>query len=257
MTTRLSPTLRDQRGVTMAELLVALAVFALFVLIIDAIFVGARRGSRKAELAADVQQNARIVMERLTREIRESNQAQISTGGSAGKMAVVFRSPRLATDPPSGPVFCLFARNNTDPATFYNAGCFTSVGVTGPNYTGNPTCPAGNYGYTTCPLGTYIPLWQQYVGYYMTNPGVDIACTTPPCDLRRVWGQLTAPLQALPSPTSLTGGDIIASYVQSFDVSLSTSTFTSTLWAEGTAIVQGTPVPAQDIWLQGKTLMRN
>lgn len=238
---RLRRMLREQQGVTVMELLVAIAVFALFILMLDAVFVAANRSARKAELAADVQQNARIAIERLTREIRESNPAQIRVGGSAGTMAVVFKSARL---PAENTVFCLYVRNTTDPTYVYNADCFTFPGgnLTPPPY-GTP--PAS-------PLGTYTPIWQRYIGYFVVpNSGV--------YELRRVTAQLDTAGAALPDPTtlSLSGGDVVATFVETFDVALSSSNFTATLKAKGTQVVQGTSVPAQEVLLPGQALVRN
>lgn len=230
---------RSQQGVTVIELLVAVAIFALFILVVDAVFFGANRSSRKTELAADVQQNARVAVERLTREIRESRATQITVGGSAGAMAVVFRSARLPAD---NSVFCLYVRNTSDPPSIYNPDCFTFPGgnLTAPPYATPPASP----------LGTYTPIWQRYIGYYVVDVGGIY-------ELRRVVGQLDQPTSPLPAPASLSGGEVLAAFVESFDVALSGSTFTVTLKAKGTEIVQGSAVPAQEVLLPGTVLIRN
>ncbi len=230
---------RSQQGVTLIELLVALAVFALFVLMIDAVFFGANRSAKKTELAADVQQNTRISVERLTREIREAGAAEILTGGTPGHAQVVFKLARLPADLS---VFCLYVRNTTDPAYMYNADCFTFPGgnLTPPPYAGAPAAP----------LGSYAPIWQQYVGYYVVDTPDGLH------ELRRVTGQLDTPGTAL-SLTLLTGGQVIATLVETFDLSISGSTVSVTLKGRGTEIVQGSAVPAQEILLPAQTLVRN
>lgn len=230
-----------QSGVTIIELLVAMAVFSLFILLVDAVFFGANRSSKKSELAAEVQQNARIAVERLTRELRESgfdSPAEIRVGGTAGHGAVVFKSARLASD---NSVFCLYVRSTSDPAYMYNTSCFLVGSLTGPPYATPPTAP----------LGTYTPIWQRYIGYYVVDTPDGLH------ELRRVAAALTAPDAPLPDPTSLSGGDVIANLVETFDVSLSGAEFTVTLKAKGTLVVQGTTVPSQEILLPGTVLIRN
>ncbi len=243
-------TRRDERGVSMVELLVALAVFGLFFLLIDTVFISTHRSSRKAELAADVQQNARIAVERLTREIRESRSTMVRIGGTSPAMGVVFTSARLSANPA---VFCLYVRSSTDPN--FNASCFYA-GLTGPPTTAPftyPTPPPANLVCTdpTNTYGSYQPIWQQYIGYYpQTVSGGGY-------QLLRVATALISPCSALPDPMTLTGGQVIATYVQSFAVSASGSNISVTLDAQGQKIVQGTPVPTQEIFLKGTTLLRN
>lgn len=122
----------DERGVSLVELLVAAALFALLALAVDAVFIAAHRGVRKAELGASVQQNARSVTERLTREIRESDLSDIRIASDGSWIA--FKSARLASD---GSVFCI---NATSGSLF------------------NPACsPTGD---------TFTPLWQRWIVYW-------------------------------------------------------------------------------------------
>jgi type IV pilus assembly protein PilW len=72
---------RCQRGVSLIELLVAIVVFVILFLMIDGVFIAANRSTRQAETGAEVAQNARVAMERMTREIRES--------GAAGSPAAI------------------------------------------------------------------------------------------------------------------------------------------------------------------------
>ncbi|HEV8353909.1 MAG TPA: prepilin-type N-terminal cleavage/methylation domain-containing protein [bacterium] len=232
---------RGEAGVTLVELLAALAVFALLFLMVDSLFFATNRSTKKTELAADVQQNARIAVERVVREIRESSpeSADLFISGATGARSVVFRSARLAADTS---VFCLYVRNDTDPSYMNNTGCFTSfvTALTGPPYASDPVAP----------YGTYTPIWQRYVGYYVEDTDGDGVY-----DLKRVTAQLTAPAATL--ATSLSGGDVIATYVESFDVSLSGGVVTISLKARGQTVVQGSTVPAQEILLDGQVVVRN
>ena len=240
---------RSQRGVTIIELVVALGIFALFILLIDAVFFGANRSARKAELAADVQQNARIGAERLTRELRESNVVQVVYGGSAGSMAVVFKSARLHED---NSVFCLYARSTSDPTWVYDTRCFTFTGgnITPPDY-GAPPYGAGCDATKLVPCGTYTIIWQRYVGYYVVDVGGGVK------ELRRVVQQLDTPAAALPDPTTLSGGDVIATHIETFDVAISGTNVTVTLKARGVQVVQGTQLPVQEVLLPAQVLFRN
>lgn len=248
---------RDQRGFGLVELLVAMAVFALFFLLIDTVFIGTHQSSQKAELAADVQQNARIAVERLSREIRESDTGAIRIGGTSPRMSVVFKSARLAATPE---VFCMYVRTTTDPN--YDSRCFYG-GLTPP--------PAGGYTFpvagcpppavpgnpTQCAYGTYAPIWQRYIGYWAE------ALPDGSYQVHRVTVNLTTPGDALPDPDrvltcpGVTCGDIIATYVRNFTISTSGTNFSITLDARGTKIVQGTQIPTQEILLNGTTLIRN
>lgn len=239
----------SQQGVTMIELIVALGVFALFILLIDAVFFGANRSARKAELAADVQQNARIAAERVTRELRESNVARVSVGGAAGSMAVVFKSARLNED---NSVFCLYARSTTDPVWVYDTRCFTFSGgnITPPDY-GAPPYGAGCDPTRLAPCGTYTIIWQRYVGYYVVDIGGGVK------ELRRVVQQLDTPGAALPDPATLSGGDVIATHIETFDVAISGTNVTVTLKARGVQVVQGTQLPVQEVLLPAQVFFRN
>lgn len=230
-----------QRGVTLIELLVGLVVFALFIVVMDALFFSANRSTRKTELAADVQQNARIAMERLTREIRESRPSEVlANSDTPGRGWMLFRSARLPAD---NSVFCLYVRNTTDPSYVYNPDCFTFPG-------GNITPPPYTSPEPLSPRGTYTPIWQRYIGYYVTDTPDGLL------ELRRVTAQLNQPTTTL-SASMLTGGEVIAAFVETFDVALAGTTFTATLKASGTEIVQGSTVPTQEVLLPGTVLIRN
>jgi prepilin-type N-terminal cleavage/methylation domain-containing protein len=140
MTLRLRAARAGERGLSLIELLVGIAVFALLFLMVDSVFITAHRGARKAELGANVQQNGRIAIERLTREIRETDKSDIRVAVDGSWVA--FKSARLATD---GQVFCINVNDPTSP--LYRAAC-------------NPT---GN---------TFAPIWQTWI-VYTYNAGTD------------------------------------------------------------------------------------
>lgn len=235
-----------QRGLTIIELVVAVGLFAAFILLIDAVFLAVNRSAQKAEMAADVQQNSRIVVERLTREIRESRVGEVLVGGAAGSMAVVFKSARMSGD---NSVFCIYVRTDTEP--LYDSNCYYWAGAPMPPYATNPPYAFPCNSATGTPCGTYTPIWQQYIGYYTVDVGGGVK------ELRRVAGDLIWPTQALPSPTILAGGDVIASHVESFDVSFVNGSFSVMLKARGVQYVQGSTVPAQEMRLPGNVLTRN
>lgn len=233
-----------ERGITVIELLVATAVFALFVIIVDAVFFTANRSSKKAELAADVQQNARIAVERLTREIRESGSTVPSlirvNNAIPGHSAIVFKSARLNAD---NAVFCLYVRTRTEP--LFNVNCFDdfSTDVPEPPYTSPEPID---------PRGTYTPIWQRRIIYYVVDTPDGLHT------LHRRVDQLGSTGEALPDPATLmSGGDVIANMVESFDVTLTGGEFRIALKVKGSQLVQGVAVPDQEILLPGTVLIRN
>ncbi len=244
---------RGEGGVTIIELLVALAVFALFILMMDAVFSSARTNARKTEVAADVQQNVRSTVYRITRELRETDSAQMVTGtDSNGQGQIVFKSARLAAD---NTVFCLYSKVGT--GLGFDARCWTSFGGTFSSaqppltgYSGTPPSPCNT---TDVPCATYTPLWQQYVGYYVQGPAGG------PYTLYRVYGQLSPlPNQALVISNMLTGGDLIASSIQSFgSISVSGGIVSWSLQGLGNPVVQGQALPAQQIALPSQSMLRN
>ena len=226
----------------MIELLVALAVFALFVVMIDAIFSSARTNARKTEIAADVQQNGRVAADRILRELHETNINQVLVNnGTPGASQIVFKSARLTQD---NSVFCLYTRATS--GLGYDSRCFTFSG-------GNVTPPPYTSPEPIVPRGTYTPLWRRYVGYYVFCPTV---CPPDPMELHRVVGDLSTPDSAL-SLSVLAGGDTVAALIQSFDVAVSGSVVTVTLQAQGSEVVQGRAIPVQQILLPGQAMTRN
>ncbi len=276
---------RTERGVSMIELLVALAIFALFIFMIDALFSSARTNARKTEIAADVQQNARIAVDRLTRELREAHvyaagdplpaaaYLVVDTSQGPGRHGILFKSARLAG---TATFFCLYVRTSVEP--FYSSACFdgfTTVGgsaipkpssaapytYSGPPY---PLCPPNTNVNILAPCGSYQPIWQQYVGYFV----VENPLLSGLFELHRVSGQLNSPTQTLVPSNLLTGGDVIATMVDTFDVCVNFSNppactdpangvVAVALKAKGSEKVQGRAIPDQQIDLPGGSLSRN
>ncbi|HEY6101799.1 MAG TPA: prepilin-type N-terminal cleavage/methylation domain-containing protein [bacterium] len=239
--------LADQHGVSLIELIVAAGIFALLFLAIDSVFIGAHRSTQQAELTADVDQNARIALERLTREVREGRASQIvcTPGGCGGGAtgAVAFRSARSGSALEDSRIFCVSVPGNTD--RFYNAGC---------DYYGGPPV-AG--------VQDYTPVWQRIIGYRLVATGGATACG--PYELHRYVIDLTAPttpaLPANPSNPGAVGLDaVVASCIQDFQVSVvpqgSRNRFLVTLKGRGQRAAQG-GVPPQEILLNGEAWIRN
>jgi prepilin-type N-terminal cleavage/methylation domain-containing protein len=230
-------------GFSFIEVVVAVAIFAVLLLVIDAAFSVASRAGRRVEAAADVQQNARLALELLTREVRETSPAQIAVGGLPGTMAVVFKSARLATD---ASIFCLYTATRADP--LYRTGCFYWPGAPLPPYANPPYAVPCDTG-TGEPCGTYAPIWQRAIGYYVAGvPGAR--------ELRRTVVALGAPDAPLPDPSTLRGGQAVAAYIERFDVSLSGGVVALTLVAQVTPSAGGT-VPPQGVMLTTAVKLRN
>ena len=228
----------SQGGTSLIELLVAAAVFTLLVVAVDGVFITAHRSTQQAELGAEVAQNARIGVERLTREIREANRNNIVWAASAA----AFRSARPNDTDPS-PVFCLNVPDTTPPDRFFSGSC---------NY-------YGSFG------GDYTPVWQRIIGYRLVATSGPNACGS--YDLHRyVIAQTALTTPALPAdpanPGAVTQEAVIASCIEDLRVSLQGSSGRSrfsiaVLLARGERQIQGSSVPPQQIRLTGEAWIRN
>jgi hypothetical protein len=219
--------------VSLIELLAATAIFLLLFLMIDGVFITAHRGARTVESAAESGQNARIAIDRLTREIRETRATEVVTGGSPDAGAVVFKSARYSD---SVAAFCLDVAGSGD--SLYDANCWTAPGP------------------VASPGGTYLPVWQRYVGSYVTGPAGG------PYRLHRYTGNLSQSGEALPGDPSIPPGDaevaVIATGLEIFDVEpLAGNRFTVRIAARSAEPAQGSPVPPQQIQLDATVLLQN
>jgi prepilin-type N-terminal cleavage/methylation domain-containing protein len=172
-----------ERGMTLAELLVAAAVLALFLLITDRVFISVNLASRTTQRAIDMQQNARVAALRLRREIRESGGAAITCYPDPScrtpSTEIVFTSARPSE---TASVFCLDVAAGDQGRRALESACSTPIPVT----------------------GTYAPVWQRYIGYHLDGEG----------GLRRVVEN--API-ALPMPRA--SGQVLAAHVVALAVS--------------------------------------
>lgn len=232
----------SERGLTFLEVVVAVAMFAVLLLVLDVTFSVASKAAHRVEHAADIQQNARLAIELLTREVRESSPAPIAVGGSPGAMAIVFKSARLAAD---ASVFCLFVPTRGDP--LYRSGCFYWSGAPVPPYTGDPPYAPPCNTASGEPCGTYAPIWQRAIGYYVAGPAASR-------ELRRTVVALSSPDAPLPDPATLRGGQAVASYLERFDVAVSAGAVTATLSARAAA---GGAAAPQTVLLTGVVQVRH
>lgn len=206
-----------EQGFGLIELLIGIAVFALLFLMIDNVFVTAHRGARKAELGANVQQNGRIAVERLTREIRETQRTDIRFASDGSWVA--FKSARLPAD---SRVFCINVTNTSSP--LYNAAC----GATG---------------------NTFAPVWQAWIVYTFTANTGEL--------LRQVQSPLTpSPLTPGGGEVIAASVRTFNARCSSGSAMLGTTVCVS-LEVEGHEVVQGSEVPPEEITLLSRVDIRN
>ena len=67
-------TTKTQKGFSLGELLVVLAIFIIVVVAIFTFHLMIQRGYRQGESAAEITQNGRVILERITREIRQARE---------------------------------------------------------------------------------------------------------------------------------------------------------------------------------------
>lgn len=212
---------QGERGVSLIELLVGIVVFALLILMVDSVFISAHRTARTAELGANVQQNARIAVERLTREIREADATSIVDPSGTW---VAFKSARL---PDAIAAFCL----NVSSGPLSNASC--ALDATKP---------------------PFVPVWQRWIVYWFDGTGVlrrDVqAITSTPAP---GGGNVIATLvQSFDTRCPGTSSEPFLEVGPEGQ-----RTFCVRLTAEGREVGQGSGVPPQQVILESKTLIRN
>ena len=66
--------IKKQNGFTLVEVLVSMAIFITAVILIFSIFFTSQKFYQKSELKAEILQNARVVLERISRELRQTQQ---------------------------------------------------------------------------------------------------------------------------------------------------------------------------------------
>jgi type II secretory pathway component PulJ len=170
-------------GMTLVDLVVAMAVLALLLLITDRVFLTVYRASRTTQQAADLQQNVRAAAARMRREVRESRPSLIvchpdpRCPGSSTQIAFPSARPSDAAN-----IFCLDVAATDTSRLRLESACSTPIPLS----------------------GTYAPIWQRFIGYHLSGG-----------DLRRVVQAGTIAL-----PMSSTSGQIMASYVTAFAVTV-------------------------------------
>ena len=209
---------QDERGLSLIELLVAFVVFALLFFMVDGVFISAHRSARKIELGANVQQNGRIAVERLTREIREGDASSILVDAIDGSW-VAFRTARLLTN---SNVFCINA-------------------------------PAGSplYRVQCAPTATdFTPAWQGWIVYTYDAVTRRLHRELQPAATPTTPGAGDVIATSVRRFDARCAGGIPPSF-------LSGNTFCVSLEVEGREVVQGSEVPPQQISLVSRVELRN
>lgn len=107
------------RGFTLVEILVAIAIVAIIGTIMVAIFSNTLRGSNKAQILASLKQNGQAVLENMDKTVRNADDLICPTSGSSNTIVVsrngTYTRYRIAlsTDAPgSAPASCIGSRKN-------------------------------------------------------------------------------------------------------------------------------------------------
>lgn len=80
-------------GLTLIELMVAVAIFLIVLTIVVSIFVTAAKNERKAFVTQDLQDNARFIMEMIIKEARMAS--EIKAGSNAGQLFIINQDGNL------------------------------------------------------------------------------------------------------------------------------------------------------------------
>lgn len=176
--------LARQAGMALADLLVAAAVLALFLLLTDRVFLGLYRASRVVQQASELQQNARAAAARLRREVREAWPLAVvchpDPACASPGTQLAFPSARPSE---AASVFCLDVAPEDPARARLESACTTPIPL----------------------AGTYAPVAQRFIGYHLSGT-----------DLRRV-------VQAAPPalPLASSSGQVVAPDVRTFSVTRS------------------------------------
>lgn len=231
----LQPPNRNQQGFSLIELLVVAVVFSLMVLMVDAFFATVNRSSHTVEAAADIQQNARVAVERLSREAREATATDVTFSPDM----VVFPTARPAA--PNDNYFCIDAAGVN----------FASQGTSLDTATPTGCKYLGDYS------GTYGPKLTAWVVYWRDSPPNPPApsCAAGTGSLYRAYmPQANKPTD----PPDTSTGSKIATCVSSFTVTIDgTDRLIVTLTLQMAGTVSGAIVPPQTLTVTSTTFMRN
>jgi prepilin-type N-terminal cleavage/methylation domain-containing protein len=75
--------MKNQRGFTLVELLIAMAVFSFMMMIVTAGFVQVVRIHQSGIASRATQQNARLILDAVSKQIRQSGTAIVTAGGTS------------------------------------------------------------------------------------------------------------------------------------------------------------------------------
>lgn len=220
-----------QRGFSLIELLVVAAVFGLMVLMVDAFFSTVNRSSHTVEAFTDITQNARVALERMSRETREAEVDDVDIYSSP--TMIVFPSAR--PEVPDDRNFCL----DTSESGVNDASC---------------AAPSGGY------TGSYGPVRQAWVVYWYDSSGTaGTGCASGTGNLMRAYLADPGAEDAAPTtPPSVSDGSVIATCVSDFTAEVDgTDQLVVTLALQSAGRVQGAVIPPQTVTLTSTTFMRN
>jgi prepilin-type N-terminal cleavage/methylation domain-containing protein len=89
-------------GFTLPEILVSMSLFVLIIILVNSVYTLSQRAYNKNSDIAELTQNARVSLDRMSREIRQSNE-------------IVTEMPTTDDDPENQPATELFFQNGHDP----------------------------------------------------------------------------------------------------------------------------------------------
>lgn len=88
--------LSSQKGFTLVEFLLVLAIFSLVIVATAGFFIMTLQGRAKAQVHIEVQEQARLALERITYEIRRANGVNSASGGTLSlSMSSSSRNPTV------------------------------------------------------------------------------------------------------------------------------------------------------------------
>ena len=93
------------KGFTLVEVLVAMAIFAIAVVLIFSIYFTSQKFYQKTETKAEILQNARVILERISRELRQTQ-------------SIVTVLPQVPDNPSSPPTSEIEFQDGHDPSPY-------------------------------------------------------------------------------------------------------------------------------------------